>query len=200
VEAAGQEGSGVGRFVRATGAGLGAALGGFLLYFTISTLTGYEFGLIAIVVGVAVGKAVAWGARGRGGWRYQTLAMALTYLAIVATYIPPLVQGIRESRREVTASQTSAGSTTPVAAASAAQTTEEPAEPPTFGRMLFALAVLLLVACAAPFLVGLQNIMGIVIIGIGVYEAWKFNRRVPLVITGPHAIVTAPAVAAPAAR
>jgi hypothetical protein len=30
--------------------------------------------------------------------------------------------------------------------------------------------------------------MGIIIIGIGVYEAWKFNRRHPIVITGPHAL------------
>ena len=52
-------------------------------------------------------------------------------------------------------------------------------------------------ACAAPFLSGFQNVIGIVIIAIGVYEAWKLNKRVPLVISGPHAIAPV-AVAAPA--
>jgi hypothetical protein len=32
---------------------------------------------------------------------------------------------------------------------------------------------------------GFQNIIGILIIGFGVYEAWKLNRRVPLEIAGP---------------
>jgi hypothetical protein len=64
---------------------------------------------------------------------------------------------------------------------------------------VLALALLLAFACAAPFLAGVQNLMGLVIIGIGMYEAWKLNKRVPLVISGPHAIAPAPApIAAPA--
>jgi hypothetical protein len=41
-----------------------------------------------------------------------------------------------------------------------------------------------------PFLAGAQNIMGIVIIGIGLYEAWKINKRRIVSVTGPHAIGT----------
>jgi hypothetical protein len=62
-------GTRVGRFARAIGAGTIAAFLGFLLYYGIAALTGYEFGLIAIVVGFAVGSAVRWGSNGRGGWR-----------------------------------------------------------------------------------------------------------------------------------
>jgi hypothetical protein len=62
---------------------------------------------------------------------------------------------------------------------------------PTFGQFLLALTLLLLLACAAPFLAGIQNVIGVVIIGIGLYEAWKLNRRVALDITGPHAVTTA---------
>jgi hypothetical protein len=51
---------------------------------------------------------------------------------------------------------------------------------------------LLAFACAAPFLAGAQNLFGLVIIGIGMYEAWKLNKRVPLVISGPHAIAPRP--------
>ena len=53
------------RVMRALGAGTAAALGESLLYWAILAITGYEFGLIAVVVGVAVGKAVSWGSRGR---------------------------------------------------------------------------------------------------------------------------------------
>jgi hypothetical protein len=40
--------------------------------------------------------------------------------------------------------------------------------------------------------------MGLFIIAIGVYEAWKINRRLPLTITGPYR-VGAPAAGTTAA-
>ena len=175
--------SGMGRFFRALGAGTAAAIGGAVLYYAISAISGYEFGLIAVVVGFGVGAAVKWGARGRGGWRYQALAMTLTYLSIVATYVPPLIKGIREHRTD---SETSASATAGAANVATPAAAEEPR--PTFGGFLFAVMVLAGIVCALPFLAGFENIMGIVIIGIGLYEAWKINRRVPLTISGPHAI------------
>ena len=36
--------------------------------------------------------------------------------------------------------------------------------------------------------------MGLIIIGIGLYEAWKFNRKGQVTITGPHAIAAAQTV------
>ena len=45
------QGSSAGRFARALGLGLGAALFGAGLYFGIAAVTGYEFGLVAVVVG-----------------------------------------------------------------------------------------------------------------------------------------------------
>lgn len=181
-------GSSAGRFVRAAFAGSAAAIAGALLYYGISAVTGYEFGLIAIVVGVGVGTAVRWGCRGRGGWRYQALAMVLTYLAIVATYVPPIVRMIREdaAKRAVTAPAS-------VESAGSQQVDAEP--PPSFGRFVASMAMLVLLICGLPFLAGLENIMGIVIIGIGLYEAWKLNRRIPLVVTGPHVINTAAVMA-----
>lgn len=44
---------------------------------------------------------------------------------------------------------------------------------------------LFLLALASPFLQGFENIIGILIIGIGLYEAWKINRYVPPQILGP---------------
>jgi hypothetical protein len=181
------------RALRAIGAGVGAAIAGSLLYYAILAITGYEFGLIAIVVGFAVGKAVSWGSDGRGGWAYQTLAIALTYLAIVSAYLPGIITAIKDMPDETAQSETVAGEMTTAGASngSAAEPASEPAaenRPPTFGQFTVAVLLLLAIACVAPFLAGLQNIMGLVIIGIGLYEAWKLNKRQAMVITGPHAL------------
>ena len=71
--------------------GFAAAAGGALLWAGVTHVTGYELGIVAIVVGFAVGVAVKLGSGGRGGLPYQLLAVALTYLAIVSTYVPALL-------------------------------------------------------------------------------------------------------------
>jgi hypothetical protein len=175
-----ERGTGLSRAARATGAGFVAMLGGSILYWAILAMTGIEFGLIAIVVGFAVGKAVNWGSYGRGGWKYQTLAMILTYMAIVSAYVPIIVG---EMRKQATTAESTAK--TDVAAAGDAKLEDTT---PTPGNALVAVAVLAGLILAIPFLSGLQNIMGLIIIGIGLYEAWKFNRKRVLEITGPHVI------------
>jgi hypothetical protein len=193
------QGSRAGRAARALGAGAGAALLGTLLYYGVLAITGYEFGLIAIVVGYGVGAAVRWGSHGRGGWAYQGLAIALTYLSIVSAYIPPIIQELRKVKADTTASATSApGSTRSIAATDApaakeAVVEDTPESRPTVGRALLAVAFLIALVSIAPFLAGLENIMGLIIIGIGLYEAWKLNRRVSLEISGPHPVNAAPA-------
>lgn len=201
-------GSPGGRFVRAFGAGLIAAIAGALLYYAIAAVSGYEFGLIAIVVGWGVGAAVKWGSNARGGWLYQSLAMMLTYVAIVSTYIPPMIEGFRSAAaaQEVQGQPTPAASDTSSSSPSgpadsavaqpAAATTETSKEdgPPLVLAVLFMAGILL----AVPFLAGVENIIGIIIIGIGLYEAWKLNRRQVLTITGPHTIARTPAAPASA--
>src|SRR5689334_4640719 len=70
------------RFFTAAGYGLLAAVVGAGIFYAVREITGYELGLVAVVVGLAVGKGVQRGARGRGGAGYQTLAIALTYISI----------------------------------------------------------------------------------------------------------------------
>ncbi|HMD36385.1 MAG TPA: hypothetical protein VKH42_15520 [Vicinamibacterales bacterium] len=176
-------GTPVSRALRAAGAGLVAAVLGTILYYGVLAITGYELGLIAIVVGFMVGKAVQWGAYGRGGWKYQTLAMILTYLSIVGSYVPMIVREIGKPKTETSAPARGASTRTPEARPAVA----------TQGAAFFAfgLLALLALACALPFLAGIRNIMGLVIIGIGLYEAWKFNRRRVIEITGPHTLAAA---------
>ncbi|HEX2223383.1 MAG TPA: hypothetical protein VHN15_04160, partial [Thermoanaerobaculia bacterium] len=59
-------------------------------------MTGYEVGLISILVGFLVGAGVKKGSGGYGGWKYQTLAVALTYVAICCTYIPMIYTGMKD--------------------------------------------------------------------------------------------------------
>jgi hypothetical protein len=168
----GTAGTSLTRGMRALGAGAAAALAGSILYYAILAISGYEFGLIAIVVGMAVGKAVNWGAHGRGGWRYQTMAIALTYLAIVSSYVPIIVGEIAKQpvAAEASAKPGETATSTPTPTPQSQPVDEAP---PTAAGAVAAIAVLIGLVLALPFLGGVQNIMGVIIIGIGLYEAWK---------------------------
>ena len=210
-------GSGAGRFMRALMAGGFAALVGAGIYYAVLAITGYEVALVAIVVGFLVGAGVRWGSRGKGGWAYQGLAVALTYVAIVSTYVP-LIFAELEGGDATEVAETQAPGTAPEveepdgAAATDPQlvaatlTGEEPATVPvdelpdiTFGDALVALAVLGALVLALPFLGGFENIMGLFIIGIGLFQAWAMNRRLPLQIEGPFQLARVPS-APPAER
>jgi hypothetical protein len=57
------------------------------------------------------------------------------------------------------------------------------------------------VSLVAPFLEitgGVSGLMGIFIVAIGLYEAWKLSREIPLEMVGPLRLAPAPAVAPPA--
>lgn len=82
-----------GRFSRAVAFGAVAATVAAAIYFGLLAAVGREVSLVLILLGFAVGKAVRIGARGRGGRRLQWLAVGLTYLAIVTTYIPFVLKG-----------------------------------------------------------------------------------------------------------
>jgi hypothetical protein len=56
---------------------------------------------------------------------------------------------------------------------------------PSLLMLLMGIGLLFAVAMAAPFLAGFENIIGLVIIAFGLYQAWKMNKRNPVVITGP---------------
>src|SRR5882762_2089627 len=179
----------------------GAALGvvaaalGAGIYYAIAEVTGYEFGLMSIVLGLMVGFAVRRGARARGGWRYQTLAMFLCYAAICGTYVPRVISAVRKQEAPTPAAGPAAAQPAAVAATDAikpaAATPAGPgaAEPaPTLSGFFKAIAMLFVFSLALPFLGGFDNLMGIVIIGIGLYEAWKVNRAAPFSVSGPFMV------------
>jgi len=178
-------GSRFSRATRAIVAGTGAAISGALLYLAITQITGYELALVTIFIGYAVGLAVRWGSHGRGGWAYQALAIGLTYLAIVSSYVPPVVQGLQERAHKT------AAATTPVTPAPLR------AERPSLARFAAAVAVVSVIVFVAPFLMGFNNAIGLVIVTVGLYQAWKMNRRLVVNFSGPHRTRSVPAVAVP---
>jgi hypothetical protein len=179
-------------FLRAVAAGLGAAAVGSAIYFAVRAATGYQFGLISILVGFLVGRAVHWGCGGRGGWPYQALAMLLTYLAIVSTYVPVILEVAKRQQAAATATATASPTPTAAPAATAAPTATAAGATriPPLRRLAdlgAAYGLLLLLAAAVPFMGGV-GILGLIIIAIGLYEAWKLNRRPRLPVSGPHAL------------
>lgn len=199
VQASWDAGSSTGRFGKAVVFGLAAAAAGSALYYGVLALTGYEFGLIAIVVGLFVGAAVRKGSNGRGGWKYQTLAMFLTYTSIVSSYVPMIIQEVQQQEAASPAVADSAGAAAPTLDAMADTTVgDSRALKSALADSAAAQAgpsnpVLLLllgigVIYALPFLAGFENILGLVIIAIGLYEAWKLNKRAELSVTGPFKV------------
>ncbi len=197
------QGSGFVRGLRALAAGLGAAAVGAGLYFGISMLTGIEFGLIAVVVGFLVGRAVRWGSGGRGGWGYQILAAVLTYLAIVTTYVPPIARQFPSSPEQLQSATSQPNASTPSAGSpQAADSTPAVAthlvDPLARARWhIVRWLIIYAVASAAPFLLGVKNLIGWIIIGFALYQAWRLNRRVRAEFAGPFELRAKPAAGLP---
>jgi hypothetical protein len=177
------------RFAKALGLGAVAALLGAGLYFGIEAATGYELGLVAVVVGLMVGGAVRKGSNGRGGWRYQVLAMFLTYCAVVATDSSMIAREMGKriqsrARGDSVAAVTDSGS----ARAASTATTPRPRERPGPLALIVGVVALLAFAFAAPILIGVASPIHLLIAGIALYEAWKLNKGVALRVTGPYPV------------
>jgi hypothetical protein len=100
IEAMFHRGSRMGRALKALVLGTIAAVAGAALYYAILKITGRNFGLVAIVVGLMIGAAVKAGSGNRGGWFYQLMALFLTYSAIVAMLIPVALDQIQGERQK----------------------------------------------------------------------------------------------------
>jgi hypothetical protein len=186
-------------FFKALGAGLGAGVLGAVIYYVVRATTGYELSLIAILVGWLVGKGVRWGTQGKGGRAYQVLAVVLTYLSIVSSYIPLIFQQFeKESAKSSAVAAPAHPSGTATFAGTAAPAKPSGNLPMSLGKFVLGCLMILGFAAIIPFLGGVQNILGIVIIAIGVWQAWKINRPPDLPIAGPFEIRDRPAAPGPA--
>jgi hypothetical protein len=162
--------------------GAGAALAGCILYATVAIVTGLEVGLIAIVVGYMVGKAIRYASNGLGGRPQQILAVALTYFSITTSYIPVFIyNSAKHTRRVAQSGQTQVDGSQ--------VTSDEPAVAGPPVSVTSAVLKLLLLAAVAPFLSlgsGISGLISLFIIFIGLKQAWRMTGRPEILIMGPY--------------
>lgn len=210
-------GSAPGRLLGALALGSVAGAIGAGIWYGIRAATGYEVGLVSIAIGLLVGGAVRIGSRGRGGFVYQALAVLVTYTAICSTYLPDLIAGFEEASEAAQAGETATSADQTAsglapwadgedeATAEHASTDESEATPAldptaempteldlgaTLGSVALAGLLLMLVAYTVPFLLLPENLIGLLIIAFGLFEAWRLNRRVAPTIRGPFRLGT----------
>src|SRR5262245_49627944 len=182
------------RFLKAVVFGVLGAILGSVLYVGVAMLLKAEIGLVAIVVGLIVGVAVRKGSEGRGGWPYQALAMFLTYASIIVLYVPAAMERQIDSIKHEKAmaagraNESGAPSSAPQPEGKAAPS-EEPVKPVTNPLLwVLLLIVVFVISCIEPFRQGPENFIGLLLIGIALYEAWRLNKGVKLVLQGPFQI------------
>jgi hypothetical protein len=185
------KGKAAGRFFKALAMGLGAGLLGAIIWFAIRKATGYEIGLVAVAVGFMVGKAVRKGSGGRGGRVYQVMAVILTYSCIASNYMPDVFQAIVDHRPAHTSGAGAAQNGGPPKGKWFSNIKQKPLPVQIAVALLALVALVVLVflaSAAAPFLVAVHSPIQLFIIGIALWEAWKFTTKVVLPITGPYQI------------
>lgn len=174
---------------RAIGLGSAAGLVGAIVWWAIRHFASLEIGLIAIGIGHVVGLGVRRGSGGRGGRGFQVLAVALTYFWITANYVPDIVQAVLSHDETQAVGQASSGASADAGAASSAPATpateSSEATAPSAASVLLAVTFLFGVAMASPFLEGAGNIIGILIISFGLWQAWKLNAALSIAVAGP---------------
>ena len=177
-------GSGAGattlRIFKALGIGMAAAILGAAIWLGVRRVTHLEIGYVALLVGFLVGAGVRMGSGNRGGIAYQIMAVVLTYLAVAANYTPDvynvMVEKYEASHSAVTVAGPPGSALQPVAN-----------EPSPALKIVF-IVISFIGALLVPFLSLPGNIIGVVIILIALWEAWKINVGGVSSIAGPFSL------------
>jgi hypothetical protein len=176
-----------GVFAKAGLFGLGAAIAGAILYYAVIAITNFEIGIVAIAIGYMVGWAIHKGAGGRGGRRFQVLALVLTYWAVGLAYTPLTFQQIGEAEKK---EQAQTATREPAPALS-----EQGAEGESAVNIPLALGILFGFSLALPVLAVVSSLPGGLISGaiiaFGMHQAWRMTGVPQLQISGPYRIAAA---------
>jgi len=153
---------GAGVLGRAAALGIAAAVLGAALYFLVLVVTGLEVGLVAIAIGFMVGYGVRLGTRGRGGRRFQVLALALTYWAVGLAYSSLVVKELAGAPVSLTSTLL------------------------TMIGLTLALPVMVIVQSMP------GGIISAAIVGFGMMQAWRMTAAPQIQVLGPFRIGAAP--------
>jgi hypothetical protein len=178
-------------FLRAAALGFAAALAGSIVWYAFAAITGVMFGYVAIFVGYLVGAAVRRGARHRGGLKLQLLAVALTYASIAGGHMPFVFKGLKEQYQQKHDKSVDKGADSigdKGADESAAASKPEGGVGHEIVTFALALTMMFAFACAAPFLGGTENIIGILLIAFALWRAWRMNAAPVMKVSGPYRV------------
>jgi hypothetical protein len=175
--------------MRAALFGLGAGIAGAAVYYAVLAIAHLEIGIIAILIGYMVGGGVRRGARGRGGRRFQIVAVALTYFSVASAYVPLAIQ------EAISRQQTKTVGTTNAAQPVTASVTIAPAQPsrrPSVAGMAVAVVLLVGFALSLPALVVIGGLPTSLISGLiiffGLRQAWRMTAAPVFVVYGPYRV------------
>lgn len=187
--------------------GFGASVAGAAIYYAVIAITNLEIGIVAILIGYMVGWAVRKGAGGRGGRRFQILAVALTYWAVGLAYAPLAYKEVVKGKVSSAARSDSTPATAPTVGERLGDSTQPAAadtrsglkEEVSGGSALMALGAVFLLIFALPVMsvVGSMpfGLLSALIIFIGLRQAWHMTGATRLEISGPYRVGTGPAPA-----
>jgi hypothetical protein len=192
-----------GILARAFAFGLAAAVAGAILYYAVIAITGWEIGLVAIVIGFMVGFAVRKGSGGAGGRRYQLVAVVLTYFAVGLAYAPLAFKSFGEGGGAKADAVADSASVTSAVARDAAATTDTAgltaggaqANAATPGFMVaLGFTFLFIFALPVMYVAGSMpsGLISAIIILFGMQQAWKMTAKVDVPISGPYKVGSGP--------
>jgi hypothetical protein len=129
---------------------------------------------------VGKGRTVRLARDSRGG-RFQVLAVLLTYGSITSSMIPEMIGEIRKLNDQKTAAEKKDGAAAvPKQAAAEAK--------PSFAGLVAAVLFLIGFALILPFfgIASVSGVLNVIIIGIGLMQAWRLTKADDTAIAGPY--------------
>jgi hypothetical protein len=196
-------------FGKALAFGLGAALAGAVVYYAVIALLDLEIGIVAILIGWMVGRAILKALPGGGLRRYQVLGAVLTYFAVGLAYLPLVFNSKNQesAAQQQDSTAVAAQPEQPAVSPSAASSTVSPSTPTTAsadsttgtssGSFLLGLGALAAFAFALPVMMAFSSgggILSALIIAIGMHQAWRMTGASGLAVTGPFRVGNEPVI------
>jgi hypothetical protein len=155
-----------------------AAIACCIGYALVEIVTGLELGILALFVGIGIGRAVRAGSKGRGGRPQQILAVVLTYFAISVSSVPVMLYHFSKQQNQAPKADTTQ------------QQQIQPADPPQTLSVTSILLPLLALGLASPFLQLTGNIgsglLSLIILFFGMQRAWAITGGSEILVSGPY--------------
>jgi hypothetical protein len=179
-----------GSFFRGLLFGIGAAIVGLIIYSAFAIATGWVIGYLSLAVGYIIAKAMLKGTGGVGGRKLQFAAVFLTYSAVSLAAIPVAIHqysGDKSAGKNQVQTQTAGTSQN----SKGLSDTSQKSGSGEGTRFLSAIASLLMLGLASPFLElsdGISGVLGLVILFVGINIAWNLTKGAELQILGPFSL------------